>query len=89
MQRKEDREPPSGPNVASAQLAAFREWERYTGERFDDFLGFGGSGAGSIGIATSERLSPRWYHHSPVASRESPGPSDHPNDQAPSAPSLK
>src|SRR5439155_23392272 len=39
MQRKEDREPPSGPTVASAQLAAFREWERYTGERFADLKG--------------------------------------------------
>ena len=39
MQRKDDREPPSGPNVASAQLAAFREWERYTGERFADLKG--------------------------------------------------
>ncbi|HEY8164438.1 MAG TPA: alpha/beta hydrolase [Gemmatimonadaceae bacterium] len=36
MQRKEDRDPPSGPNVAGAQLAAFREWERFTGERFSD-----------------------------------------------------
>ena len=34
MRRTEDREPPSGPNVASAQLTAFREWERLTGERF-------------------------------------------------------
>jgi len=34
MQRTEDRDPPSGPNVAGAQLAAFREWERFTGERF-------------------------------------------------------
>ncbi len=33
-QRKEDLEPRSGPEVAKAQLAAFREWERYTGERF-------------------------------------------------------
>ena len=33
MRRTEDREPPSGPNVASAQLTAFREWERLTGER--------------------------------------------------------
>ena len=39
MQRKDDREPPSGPNVASAQLAAFREWERFTGERFADLKG--------------------------------------------------
>jgi pimeloyl-ACP methyl ester carboxylesterase len=36
VQRKEDRDPPSGPNVGSAQLAAFREWERFTGERFSD-----------------------------------------------------
>ncbi len=36
MQRKDDREPPSGPNVAAAQLTAFREWERFTGERFAD-----------------------------------------------------
>jgi len=39
MQRKEDRDPPSGPNVAGAQLAAFREWERYTGERFAGLKG--------------------------------------------------
>jgi pimeloyl-ACP methyl ester carboxylesterase len=39
MQRKKDREPPSGPNVASAQLAAFRDWERFTGERFADLKG--------------------------------------------------
>jgi pimeloyl-ACP methyl ester carboxylesterase len=34
--RKEDRDPPSGPAVAQAQLAAFREWEQFTGERFAD-----------------------------------------------------
>ncbi|MGC1521216.1 MAG: alpha/beta hydrolase [Steroidobacteraceae bacterium] len=34
MQRSEDREPVSGPAVAQAQLAAFREWERASGERF-------------------------------------------------------
>jgi pimeloyl-ACP methyl ester carboxylesterase len=39
MQRKDDREPPSGPNVANAQVAAFREWERPTGERFADLRG--------------------------------------------------
>jgi pimeloyl-ACP methyl ester carboxylesterase len=39
MRRQDDREPPSGPNVASAQLAAFREWERFTGERFADLKG--------------------------------------------------
>jgi len=33
-QRKDDLEPPSGPNVAAAQIAAFREWEQFTGERF-------------------------------------------------------
>ena len=35
-QRKDDREPPSGPAVAQAQLAAFREWEEFKGERFAD-----------------------------------------------------
>lgn len=34
MQRTQDREPASGPAVAQAQMAAFREWESYTGERF-------------------------------------------------------
>ena len=34
MARTEDREPPSGPNVAQAQVAAFRAWERVEGERF-------------------------------------------------------
>ena len=38
-QRHQDREPASGPEVAQAQLAAFREWERYTGERFADLRG--------------------------------------------------
>lgn len=33
-QRKDDRDPASGPNVASAQIAAFREWEAFTGQRF-------------------------------------------------------
>src|SRR4029077_12228902 len=36
MQRSEDREPISGPAVAQAQMAAFREWEQVTGERFSD-----------------------------------------------------
>jgi pimeloyl-ACP methyl ester carboxylesterase len=39
MQRKDDRDPPAGPNVGSAQLAAFREWERFTGERFAGLKG--------------------------------------------------
>lgn len=34
LQRKEDREPISGPEVAGPQIAAFREWEQFTGERF-------------------------------------------------------
>jgi len=33
-QRTEDREPASGPPVAAAQRAAFRDWEQVTGERF-------------------------------------------------------
>jgi pimeloyl-ACP methyl ester carboxylesterase len=33
-QRNQDREPVSGPEVAKAQIAAFRAWEAYTGERF-------------------------------------------------------
>jgi pimeloyl-ACP methyl ester carboxylesterase len=32
--RTQDREPLSGPVVAQTQMAAFREWEQYTGERF-------------------------------------------------------
>jgi pimeloyl-ACP methyl ester carboxylesterase len=39
MKRTADREPASGPNVAAAQVAAFREWERFTGERFADLKG--------------------------------------------------
>jgi pimeloyl-ACP methyl ester carboxylesterase len=34
MQRPQDREPIAGPAVAQAQMAAFREWERVSGERF-------------------------------------------------------
>ena len=30
-QRREDREPISGPEVAQAQMAAFRDWEKFTG----------------------------------------------------------
>jgi len=36
MQRKTDREPPSGPAVAQAQMTAFRDWEQFSGERFAD-----------------------------------------------------
>jgi pimeloyl-ACP methyl ester carboxylesterase len=38
-QRTEDRDTPSGPQVAKAQIAAFREWEQWTGERFADLHG--------------------------------------------------
>lgn len=34
MQRTQDREPVAGPAIAQAQLAAFRDWESVTGERF-------------------------------------------------------
>jgi len=36
MRRKQDREPPAGPAVAQAQIAAFREWEHISGERSAD-----------------------------------------------------
>ena len=32
--RKDDREPASGPAVGGAQMAAFREWDQFKGERF-------------------------------------------------------
>jgi pimeloyl-ACP methyl ester carboxylesterase len=41
MRRKVDREPPSGPEVAKAQIAAFREWEKSHGERFADLKRIG------------------------------------------------
>ena len=34
MQRKQDLDPPSGPNVAAAQMASFRDWEQFTGAHF-------------------------------------------------------
>ena len=36
MQRQQDRDPIAGPEVAQAQMAAFREWEKYSGSRFAD-----------------------------------------------------
>jgi pimeloyl-ACP methyl ester carboxylesterase len=36
MRRSEDREPVAGSPVAQAQMAAFREWEQVSGERFSD-----------------------------------------------------
>jgi len=38
-ERKEDLDGVSGPEVANAQMAAFREWERFSGERFADLRG--------------------------------------------------
>jgi len=35
-ERKDDLDPPSGPKVAGAQMAAFREWEQFRGQRFAD-----------------------------------------------------
>jgi pimeloyl-ACP methyl ester carboxylesterase len=35
-QRKDDLDPPSDPQVASAQMAAFREWEQFQGSRFNE-----------------------------------------------------
>src|SRR4030095_15221642 len=35
-QRTEDLDTASGPDVAAAQMAAFREWEHWTGTRFGD-----------------------------------------------------
>jgi pimeloyl-ACP methyl ester carboxylesterase len=35
-QRTDDRDPASGPEVSAAQIAAFREWEHFTGDRFAD-----------------------------------------------------
>ena len=39
LRRTQDREPISGPGVAKAQMAAFRDWEQFTGERFADLKG--------------------------------------------------
>jgi pimeloyl-ACP methyl ester carboxylesterase len=41
LERREDRDPISGPDVAAAQIAAFREWETFTGERFADLKAIG------------------------------------------------
>lgn len=39
LQRKEDRDLASGPDVAAAQISAFRDWEKFTGERFASLRG--------------------------------------------------
>ena len=36
VQRQADREPQSGPDIIQAQMAAFADWEHYTGQRFAD-----------------------------------------------------
>jgi pimeloyl-ACP methyl ester carboxylesterase len=63
-QRKDDLDPPSGPNVAGAQMAAFREWEQFKGERFADLrrirhpaLVVNGSGDEMIPVSNSYRMS--------------------------------
>jgi pimeloyl-ACP methyl ester carboxylesterase len=63
-QRKEDHEPAAGPNVANAQMAAFREWEGFKGERFADLkairhptLVVNGGGDEMIPVFNSYRLS--------------------------------
>jgi len=38
-QRTKGLDTPSGPHVAAAQIAAFREWEQPTGTRFEDLTG--------------------------------------------------
>jgi pimeloyl-ACP methyl ester carboxylesterase len=62
-QRKDDLDPVSGPKVASAQIAAFREWEQFKGERFAELRGIrhpalvvNGVGDEMIPIANSYRL---------------------------------
>jgi pimeloyl-ACP methyl ester carboxylesterase len=40
-QRRDDLDRPSGPEVAAAQMAAFREWEHFAGDRFSDLATIG------------------------------------------------
>ena len=37
-QRTDDLDPPSGPEVAAAQIAAFRDWEHVSDVRFTDLM---------------------------------------------------
>ncbi|MGA2761323.1 MAG: alpha/beta hydrolase, partial [Candidatus Cybelea sp.] len=39
--REDDRDTPTGPEVAQAQMAAFRDWEKPKGERFADLRRIG------------------------------------------------
>jgi pimeloyl-ACP methyl ester carboxylesterase len=63
-QRKTDLDTPSGPNVAAAQIAAFRDWESFSGTRFADLkdirqpaLVVNGIGDEMIPVSNSYRLS--------------------------------
>jgi pimeloyl-ACP methyl ester carboxylesterase len=63
-QRKADLDPPSGPKVANAQMAAFREWEQFEGQRFNELkairhptLVVNGVGDEMIPVSNSYRLS--------------------------------
>jgi pimeloyl-ACP methyl ester carboxylesterase len=63
-QRKNDLDPVSGPKVAGAQIAAFREWEQFKGERFAELKGIrhptlvvNGVGDEMIPVSNSYRLS--------------------------------
>ncbi len=62
--RKDDLDPPSGPKVANAQIAAFREWEQFEGPRFSELkairhptLVVNGVGDEMIPVSNSYRLS--------------------------------
>jgi pimeloyl-ACP methyl ester carboxylesterase len=62
-QRKDDLDPVSGPKVAGAQIAAFREWEQCKGERFAELRGIrhpalvvNGVGDEMIPVSNSYRL---------------------------------
>jgi len=62
-QRKDDLDPVSGPKVAGAQIAAFREWEQFKGERFAELKGIrhpalvvNGIGDEMIPVSNSYRL---------------------------------
>ncbi|HXN33157.1 MAG TPA: alpha/beta hydrolase [Polyangiaceae bacterium] len=62
-QRKDDLDTVSGPKVAGAQIAAFREWEQFKGERFAELRGIrhpalvvNGVGDEMIPVSNSYRL---------------------------------
>jgi pimeloyl-ACP methyl ester carboxylesterase len=62
-QRRDDLEPVAGPKVAGAQIAAFREWEQFKGERFSELKGVrhavlvvNGVGDEMIPVSNSYRL---------------------------------